>query len=122
MSTAYITIGNSDNKLTQAQWSEFRHAVDLAVSQAAAEGACVQFHGYSLPAAPWQNAMWAIELPDDLPLVRQELRHRVAQLAWIYNQDSIAWAQADVEFLAGKRVTGGGVAELTIPPLAVTDI
>lgn len=102
MSTAYIAIGNSDNKLTQSQWAEFCHAVGLAVSAAAAEGACVQFHGYSLPAAPWQNAMWAVELPADLPdgpRIRDELRHRVARLAWAYSQDSIAWAQADVEFL-----------------------
>lgn len=103
MTTVYITIGNSDDKLSQEQWAEFCAAVHLAVTGMLAHGAVVHFHGYSIPSAPWQNAMWAVELPDD-PDVVDALRVRLAGLAWAYNQDSIAWGRVEnVEFLAGQR-------------------
>lgn len=102
MPTIYIAIGNSDDKLSQAAWSAFAGEVASAVRQAAdlASGR-VHFAGFSAPAAPWQNAMWALELPagDD---AEDALRARLSRLAGTYAQDSIAWARADrVDFLPG---------------------
>ena len=96
--TAYFTIGNSDDKLTQFRWSAFVTRVHLAVDRAVSHGAVTEFCGYSAPAAPWQNAIWCVRLPDDG--VRARLRVDLQKLAAAYEQDSIAWAEADtVEML-----------------------
>ena len=101
MTTAYITIGNSDDKLTQNRWSHYVVAVDLAVRDAVSAGAIVHFHGFSPPSAPWQNAMWVVELPADV-LVGEHLRSCLRRIARAFYQTSIAWATTEkVEFLAG---------------------
>lgn len=118
MKTAYIAVGNSDNKLTQAQWAEYVKLVYRAINDAVTGGAAVHFDGYSLSSAPWQNAMWAIELPAN-PRVRDGLRAELGTLAYAYNQDSIAWAEADVEFLPAHRAPGG--PNLTVPAVKLID-
>ncbi len=87
---ATFAIGNSDDKLGQAAWSAFVARVYAAADRAAADGGQIQFAGYSAPGAPWQNAMWAVSLPDD-PAVRANLRAALRLLAATYGQDSIAW-------------------------------
>lgn len=123
MTTAYITIGNSDNKLTQAQWAEYVKLVYRAVSEAVAGGAAVHFDGYSLSSSPWQNAAWALGLPDE-PRAHARtvarLRSELGELAGAYNQDSIAWAEATVEFLPAVPRSSGGQA-LTVTPAAAGD-
>lgn len=95
-----FAIGNSDNKLSQADWSEFIGRVYAAADRAVLAGARIQFAGYSAPGAPWQNALWAVELPDDNPEVRERLQTALRALASTYGQDSIAWWEADrTEFL-----------------------
>lgn len=101
MSTVYITIGNSDDKLGQAEWASFYAAVDGVIRRVAhrVHGAWV-----SPSTDPWQNACWCAEVPrgpfggvDDAP---KWLRGQLANLASAYGQDSIAWAEAPaVEFL-----------------------
>jgi hypothetical protein len=98
MITAYVTVGNSDDKLTQVEWCHFHPAVDQVVRRAAQ-----RVHGawVSPSADPWQNACWCIEV-DDSPgaFGVQWLRGRLTNLAVAYQQDSIAWAEApQVEFL-----------------------
>jgi hypothetical protein len=46
----------------------------------------------------WQNACFAFEIgqPDDAA----EMKHELSQLAAAFDQDSIAWAVAETEFLA----------------------
>lgn len=88
---ATFAIGNSDDKLPQAAWSGFVGGVHVAVDQAVLHGARIQFAGYSAPWAPWQNALWAVELPDHDPGVRERLRNDLRSLAFTYRQDSIAW-------------------------------
>lgn len=86
--TVYVSIGNSDDRLTQREWSEFIAEVNTAIKESAAE-----FHGKwtSLPHAPWQNACWCIEPQASSVGV---LRRRLADLGRRYRQDSIAWAEA----------------------------
>lgn len=98
MLTAYISIGNSDDKLPQAEWATFHAAVDGVIRRAAH-----RVHGawLSPSADPWQNACWCIEI-EDAPgfLGTNWLRGQLANLAKAYEQDSIAWAEAPkTEFL-----------------------
>jgi hypothetical protein len=105
----YISIGNSDDKLTQAEWSEFYRRVDAAVRGGAVHGAWV-----SGSASAWQNACWCIEFePTAMVVTRagdectrlEALRAGLARLAGEYNQDSIAWAVADTEFIQASKVS-----------------
>lgn len=97
MITAYVTIGNSDDKLSQAAWSAFCDDVTYAVSSAAQHGGQVHAACFSSPTVPWQNGIWCAELDD---AGAGALRTALRRLAHRYRQDSIAWAQVDqVEFL-----------------------
>jgi hypothetical protein len=87
--TVYISIGNSDDKLSQAKWAEFYRGTSLAIRQVAA---WVHGQWVSEPASAWQNACWCIEL--DTPGIVAHLKRRLGRLAHDYGQDSIAWAEA----------------------------
>jgi hypothetical protein len=105
MITVYIAIGNSDDHLSQLEWHQYASEVDAAVSRAARVGG-VRVHGrwYSLPSEPWQNACWCIEYHPDCAEVIETLRATLRRLAYTYQQDSIAWAEATTEFItAGAR-------------------
>jgi hypothetical protein len=94
--SVYVTIGNSDDKLTQEQWSKFCADVRAELMCAGAK-----FHGqwYSESASQWQNACFCVEV---VPGVVDELKANLGALAKAHRQDSIAWADApDVEFLSG---------------------
>lgn len=96
MITVYISIGNSDDKLAQAEWAAFAATVQGAVRRAAA---AVHGEWASLPYASFQNACWCVALE---PEATSRLRPELASIAGIYRQDSIAWAEAPVtEFIAG---------------------
>ena len=98
--TIYISIGNSDDKLTQADWSSFVLDVDRAFEAAVRyEGARVHGRWYSLPTDPWQNACWCAEWANDLAHVLEALQRSLIGIARMYRQDSIAWAVARTEFL-----------------------
>lgn len=98
--TVYISIGNSDDKLTQAEWSRYVHAVDtilLERSGRIAWSPIVTRHGswLSVPDDPWQNACWCVEIDRDPSDLKDELRVEAQR----YRQDSISWAEARTEFL-----------------------
>lgn len=94
MITVYISIGNSDDKLTQAEWAAYYRDVNLAI-----RGYVGSVHGQwvSEPASAWQNACWCIEIGDTVG----GLRNSLADIARQYRQDSIAWAEVPkTEFLS----------------------
>lgn len=95
MITVYISIGNSDDKLSQNEWSQFYEETDELV-----EFAAHQVHGRwaSAPTARWQNACWCVELHDD---DADNLKRDLPGLAYRYGQDSIAWAEATTSFIGG---------------------
>jgi hypothetical protein len=98
MVTAYVSIGNSDDKLSQHEWSHFWAHVNNIVREFAAV-----VHGTWLSRAedPWQNACWCVEVPagEKVRLLREVLREAARE----YRQDSIAWAQVPAtEFLAPR--------------------
>lgn len=107
----YVSIGNSDDKLTQAEWAHFytsvRHLLANDLQPREAEGwgslafSAPTIHGrwQSVPSDPWQNACWCVEIEDhDAPAIQHELKLLAAK----FRQDSIAWAEVcDTEFLGG---------------------
>lgn len=90
-----ISIGNSDDKLSQRRWADFIAAVRDLLQFAGR----VQIHGewFSAPDKPWQNANWCVEAAD--PVARSAIRHDLVRIAAKYQQDSIAWTEGEVEFL-----------------------
>lgn len=95
MITAYVSIGNSDDKLTQKEWAAFLLRTHLLLDDAASV-----MHGswYSGPGVEWQNACWCVEIPADRA---EPVRDGLRLLAREFRQDSIAWAEAPrTEFLS----------------------
>lgn len=92
----YVSIGNSDDELSQREWSNFCLAVNEAVFD---QAPAVHGRWFSDPSSPWQNSCWCIELDEGDARVLKPL---LAKLAGKYRQDSIAWAEAPVtEFIGG---------------------
>jgi hypothetical protein len=104
MKTIFISIGNSDDKLSQADWSSYVLDVDRAFEASVRyEGARVHGRWYSRPDEPWQNACWCAEWHDDLAEVVDALRRKLATIARTYRHDSIAWAEAQTTFIEAAK-------------------
>lgn len=94
MAIVYLSVGNSDDKLTQAEWSQ------LVVEMTARVVSIGHTHGawFSLPHTPYQNACWCVEFESDADI--QEAREVAGEVREKYKQDSVAWAEAPVtEFI-----------------------
>lgn len=95
--TIYISIGNSDDKLTQAEWAHFYGSVTDWIDEYAT---AVHGRWASEPTSPYQNACWCIEVNEGAWRLREGLAH----VADTFRQDSIAWAPATTEFIAAKAL------------------
>lgn len=94
--TAYVSIGNSDDKLTQREWATFVRDTFDAVFELSDS-----IHGSwtSASDSEWQNACWCLVVNESK---EAELKKRLGVLARRFRQDSIAWAEvSSTEFLAG---------------------
>ncbi|GAA1026860.1 hypothetical protein GCM10009557_06070 [Virgisporangium ochraceum] len=89
--TVFIQIGNSDDKLAQARWSKFVDEIDYLLRHLEKH-----FAGLSPSDRPWQNACWCVEVPLSQ---RDSIRSRLARAAAQFNQESIAWSEAQTEFI-----------------------
>lgn len=89
---AYISIGNSDDKLTQAEWSQFVVSMIARITTLATVK-----HGewFSVPFSAYQNACWCLEFPAD-PAVMTEVREVLAEIRDEFRQESIALAIVDM--------------------------
>jgi hypothetical protein len=100
--TAVISIGNSDDKLKQEEWSQYVSDVHDFIMRWRFP---IYFHGLSVGSAPWQNACWILDARDlfgepggmAIDILRKELH----VLAKKYKQDSIALLLGDTEFVSG---------------------
>ena len=90
--TVVVQIGNSDDKLSQRDWSAF-YRNTLATLKGFGE---VHFAGASHSAAEWQNACFVIAL-DVADVVG--LRANLEQLAHHHRQNSIALTVGETEFV-----------------------
>lgn len=86
--TVYASIGNSDDKLSQREWSNFVAELAFIVDSYADE---VYGWWFSKPDAPWQNAVVAFLLDTRKT---DHVRARMSKLRAAYRQDSVAWAEA----------------------------
>jgi hypothetical protein len=90
---AYISIGNSDDKLTQQEWSQF------VVEMSARVVSIGQVHGawFSVPHSPYQNACWCVQFDNAAQVA--EAREVTTEIRTKFRQESIAWAVAQTEFI-----------------------
>lgn len=95
--TVVVSIGNSDNKLTQAEWHEFVQSVDVVLAK------CVRrthFRGFSPGEAPWQNAAWWVEMDERRVLgFHEDLRRLLPK----FNQESIAFLWGNGELIKEQK-------------------
>src|SRR6187397_3205253 len=88
----YVSIGNSDDKLTQAEWSEFVAHVGIVLRQLP-DVATVHGQWLSEASWPWQNACWCIEIINTF--YQENITKSLGYLAHKFRQDSIAWAEVE---------------------------
>lgn len=120
-----IQVGNSDDRLSQAEWSRF--VMEMRDLMHRSE---VQIHGewFSGPDQPWQNANWCVEVlppawwlaaqenPEtaaasnasgsalhmrdgDMRQTRHRLKDAVRTLCRLWRQDTFAWTTGEVELV-----------------------
>lgn len=84
----YVSIGNSDDKLSQEAWSAFVEAVDQELP--------LERHGvwFTLPNSRWQGACWCVEVDGRS---ENRIKDALAEIAAEFDQEWIAWAPADTE-------------------------
>jgi hypothetical protein len=93
MVTVCIQIGNSDDKLSQREWSEFVSEMDDIVVEVSDT---VHFCATSAGNKPWQNACWVFEIPGTSVLRVQD---RLKVVSDKHHQDELAWLSGNVQFL-----------------------
>lgn len=102
----YISIGNSDDHLSQSEWAEYVEDVEAAIDFIV-DDAMASVHGrwFSLPSAHYQNACWCVDLFEDQHVGSRAdaLRATLRDLVGKYRQDAIAWAEVKTtEFLGAS--------------------
>ena len=93
MKNVYVTIGNSDDKLTQSEWYEFCYQVNSNIRTHAKE---IYGEFYSASKSRYQNACWSFAITDNWD---RALKEALNVLREDFRQDSVAWAEAEVEFI-----------------------
>lgn len=89
--TVVIQIGNTDNKLTQQEWSQFILEMREVIHQYLGT---VHFFGGSATYEPWQNVCWVVEV-NSLDAFCKE----ATVLRQKYKQDSVAVTVGNTEFI-----------------------
>lgn len=92
--TVTIQIGNSDDKLTQRDWSYFINAMRSEIVQTGE----VHFEGGSRNDCRWQNFCWVVAVPNDLDQIAS-LKMRVEHIRKNYSQDSAAFTPGETLFV-----------------------
>ena len=93
MTTVTLQIGNSDDKLSQAEWSNFfRDCHDCIIDHSEA----VHFAAPSIGSALWQNGCFVAEISDDdIAIFSLEL----TAIRMRYRQDSVAVTYGKTAFV-----------------------
>lgn len=81
----YISIGNSDDHLSQADWAQFWLDITAEVVSIG------HTHGawFSNSVSQWQNACWCVEYATDQDAA--EARETAAGIGRKHHQDAITW-------------------------------
>jgi hypothetical protein len=127
--TCYVTIGNSDGRLSQPRYSHFYSDVDHAIRSRASKvfgawiSSSVDSHG--------PNACWSFTLNEPFEAVAAALKSRLSAIAAEYEQEAIVYTITPVEMIgppslvidgAGVTIHGGTVTgSLTVKAQTVED-
>jgi hypothetical protein len=107
----YISIGNSDDKLSQMEWGRFYRKVDLTIQHIRQLGGTIHGRWVSQSTDYWQNACWCVEFIQTPPHFVAALEQDLAKLAADFGQDSIAWAVVgEMKFLGPVEESDAGSA------------
>ncbi|HWC61467.1 MAG TPA: hypothetical protein VHC44_17375 [Verrucomicrobiae bacterium] len=93
MKTTVVQIGNSDNKLRQAEWARFVQRVNAIVQEHADT---IHFFGGPENWAAWQKVCWVFDCDE---LRAAELNIRLGELRKEFQQDSVAVTRGETEFV-----------------------
>jgi hypothetical protein len=91
--TVCVLIGNSDNKLTQGEWSDFVQETKLTITQSVSgpfDGVPWFFTGGTAYDAPYQAACLVFQIRSCIDSKVEKLKNRLSQVAKNYRQESIA--------------------------------
>lgn len=91
--TVVVQIGNTDNKLSQQEWSQFIKETESVLAGFVGQ---VHFSGGSSPDAPWQN--WCF-VHVSYYEHEESLKIRLKELALKFRQDSIAVTFGETQFV-----------------------
>lgn len=94
--TITIQIGNSDDKLPQAQWACF---FDQVAEEILASKLPVHFSASSAGHHTWQNACWVVQCDEFAYVTANTLKAKLIKIRGHYNQDSIAWTEGVTKFV-----------------------
>lgn len=95
MKTITVQIGNSDNKLSQRDWSIFVDKVYSLISEMADQ---VHFVGSPPTTSVYQNyaVIFNIEDVNDIAFIKNSL----SRICKEFHQESIAWTEGDTIFIS----------------------
>lgn len=91
MKTVVIQIGNSDNKLTQEEWSQYVYDIQCAINKIKVDQ---HFFGGPPTWERWQNVCWVFTVNSF-----DSFYSDVETIRTNYKQDSIAMTVGDTEFI-----------------------
>lgn len=98
--TITLQTGNSDDKLTQVEWSELVNDLGRVIQQLNDLGLLeIHFGGSSPSYAPWQNYCWVFEMKTDIISILSSIRQEVSVIRERHNQCSVAWTKGETEFI-----------------------
>lgn len=100
MTTVYVSIGNSDDKLSQVRWydycSGFRDTMLFWSGRGGTVKPIVYGVWHSEPVSQYQNMCMAVELAEEN---MDDLRKSLTVLRKTFDQNSVAFAVAETEFI-----------------------
>ena len=93
VTTATVQIGNTDNSLTQNEWSQFIYDMHERIAEHCTH---IHFKGGSEYDAPWQNACWVVLVCSS---AIDPLREAVIECRKCYRQKSAAITFGNTEMI-----------------------
>jgi hypothetical protein len=91
--TITVQIGNSDDKLTQSEWSDY---VDNTKRYIQSFCEKMHFFGGSATYKSYQNVAFVFEIRDRYI---EELEQKLKEIRESFKQDSIAWSESVTKFI-----------------------
>lgn len=92
MKTITLQVSNTDNKLTQQEWSDFVSLINNILGNSIS--ITLHFFGGSSTWVSCQNCCWVFDTEDG-----DYIKEKVTEIRGCYKQDSAAWTEGDTQFI-----------------------